>query len=407
VTFSERNPNLTYSIYMIPPTEFLVAGSKVNEFKRCLGHIDPKLVRFHPERGTYTLKLRWELLVQFGSREQLKRIDAQRVAYIHGLIDKHCKPLIDCHTTIVGSRSPKSNIDINMTCPQHMEEVLHAIFREHKNTFPDASMEEMFDTNIYGSVFQYLDDRRCKDIISASIQKCYPRFDVGYRQHMWGFLRIVEMCEDYMSKGVRHALVSSWSPKYQKLYADTLALRETLKRRRNTDYVKAVSMYLKELAKKHPDPHRISERFSASKTLEHDTYRSIGAVLHIVDHRKDLPVSSMYDSCYDNLGFVYQALLKTGLCGPGAIVYRVIKSAKYIERVVDAIQVIFKNAPATLSLQIKQLEGIAVEINRMRKALAPMKDMLPLVHRLYAVLGIHSQPSTPQVLRAITECLLV
>ena len=379
--------------------EFPLARSKARAFRLCMENLDGALYR-QDKDGAFFIKLRWELLVQFGTKSQLSTFDKMRISYLDDLLERHCSPLLDCHTRIIGSRSPKSDMDINMTCPKHMEEVLHGIFKEHHARFPGISLEDLFDVNIYGSVFHYLDDR-C-DTRQMTLA-CYPRYEMGYRQRMWSFLRIIEMCETHLTPEQRREMCEMWPAPYSRLYADTKVLYGQQKRRNPDGYVRAISTYMKALAQPTPDPHGIAEAFGKSKVLEHDTYRSIGAVLHIVEHRTNLRPSAMYDSCYDNLGFVFQALLKPSLCGKGVLMNRVIKCAKYIERVIDAVRHI--NAPRKISGPFRKLDAIAAEINAKRKALVPIEQIRPLVENIMALLGVTTEEET-DVLRAFVTMLL-
>jgi hypothetical protein len=366
--------------------EFLLSRRKKRAFDHCRQHLDDTLYIIE-EDGSIYVKLRWELLVQFGTKKQLARFDKLRVVYVNYLLEKHCTPLLQCHTQVVGSRSAKSNVDINMICPKHMEEVLHGIYQEHDKHFPSISLEELFDTNIYGSVFHFLDDR-C-DAREMTLE-CYPRYEMGYRQRMWSFLRIVELCERELPKKERVSLVSQLPTEYQNLYTNTKVVFLQQRRRKSDEYVRAISKYMKELARSSPDPHKIAEAFSRSKVVEHDTYRSIGAVLHIVEHRTDLHPSALYDSCYDNLGFVFQQFLKRSLCGKGVLINKLIKSAKYIERIYDAVYRINSKKDSgkknPVSPKFAELNRVAAELNRMRKALVAVDDMRPVVGKMLEVI---------------------
>jgi hypothetical protein len=366
--------------------EFPLRKEKAKEFDGCRLILDPKLYRVDRD-GTTHIKLRWELLVLFGTAAQLRSYDRFRLDFVENLLSKHCAPLLDCKTQVIGSRSPKSNIDINMMCPNpnHMETVLNGILIEFNKAFPNASMEDVFDLNIYGSVFRYL-DTRC-NIAEAST--CYPRYEMGYRQRMWSFLRIVEFCET-LGPTEKSTLLSSWPSAYQRLYTNTKSLYRQYGTERNREkmYIKAISKYLNELKKNKPDPHDIAETFSKSKVLEHDTYRSVGAVLHIVENQTNLKTSGMYDSTYDNLGFIFQVILKGSLCGKVTIVVKYVKIAKYITRVYDAVQIINRGR---VSSSFKQLNVHSVKINTMRKALAPMKEIAPHVTAMLATMNLDMQ----------------
>ena len=397
------------------PSEFPVSKSKLGAFRQCVvdNHLDTKLFRVHKPSGNVFVKLRWELLVQFGTKTQLRQFDKMRTKYVNDLLHRHCMPFIDCQTKIIGSRSPKSNVDINMTCPKHMEQVLHGIFDEHQKNFPGVSLEELFDTNIYGSVFHFLDERCDADQLQDMTQTCYPRYEPGVRQRMWSFTRIVEMCESYLDRRERKLLLESWPSPYQRLYrvAKSKLMPRVKKATASLSdaegaYIKAIDTYLTELGKPKPDPHRLSEAFSRSKILEHDTYRSIGAVLHIVEKPRFIRSSSLYDSVYDNLGGVCQCLLKRTLCGTHALDARLIKSAKYVERIHDAVLRIRGSRDAVES-DFNELADLSAEINVKRKALVPVEQIRPLLIRARALLSIPDNSTPFQALVAISNVVFL
>ncbi len=341
--------------------EFELRASKRKLFDRCgLGkgmyRIDGKKV---------FLLLRWDLLVMFGTNAQLVAWDKYRVKYVADLLKKHCTPLLECKTHVIGSQSPKSDIDINVTCPKHIEDVLVAIKADHDAKFK-RSMEEMFDFNVYASVFRYLRDKCEIDRVAA----CYPKYELGMRQRMWSFLRIVEFTSA-LPPASRKSLTSRWPVEHRRLYTETKVLYDNLRRRRLLpSYGRAIRKFFDELDKKPQDPHKVAEAFSFSKFLERETYRSVGAVLHIVERHGSMPKSAYYDSIYDNLGFVFEIMLAPALCVEDLFYAKVVKTAKYIERILDALKRV-----QALDTKLLQIESIAQKINQDRKALVKMEHI--------------------------------
>jgi hypothetical protein len=358
--------------------EFELRPSKQKLFEKC--GLTKKLYRVDRETKQVFLLLRWDLLVNFGTKAQLVAWDKFRVKYINTLIERHCTPLLNCKTQIIGSKSPKSDIDMNMTCPQHIEDVLVAIKEDHHSKYK-RSMEEMFDFNVYASVFHYLKDRCNVDRVAS----CYPRYELGMRQRMWSFLRIVQFVTT-LTPAQRRALLAGWPEVHRKLYIDTKKMYERLKLRKLPTYGRAIRKFFDELNKLPEDPRAIAEAFSASKYLEHETYRSVGAVLHIVERHASMPKSGYYDSIYDNLGFIFEIMLAPSLCveDPSVFKTKVVKTAKYIERIIDALGHV-----QTVSPDLSEINAIASNINKDRKALVPVQEMP--VAELLALMKVQTQ----------------
>jgi hypothetical protein len=345
--------------------------------------------------GDVFVKLSWDALVALGSHAQLLRFDALRNKYVTSLLDKHCRALGDgeddgaCTTDVIGSTSPSSDIDINMTSPAHFEDVYTKILREHRARFPHDSLEDMFDVNIYGSVFHFL-DARCQEDGDARrrVEACYPMYEPSYRQRMWSFLRIVESTQG-LRRGQAAEVVRGLPAPYQRLYERTRKVLLGPLRKRygsSTDaYAHTVQAYLDELKKPHPVD--IPEKFALAKYLERDTYRSIGAVLHIVEHKPTIVKANLYDSVYDNLGFIYQLAFKDAASID--VTPKIGKICKYIARVCDAVQRIQGRGQKTPL--VAELQALAKELDAKRKALAPIEP-----RKVEALLGILGSTIAPR-----------
>lgn len=96
--------------------EFELRASKRKLFDNC--GLEKGMYRIDPKTKRIFILLRWDLLVLFGTNAQLVTWDKYRVRYVKNLLEKHCTPLLDCKTRVIGSQSPKSDIDINMDMPQ-------------------------------------------------------------------------------------------------------------------------------------------------------------------------------------------------------------------------------------------------------------------------------------------------
>lgn len=223
----------------------------------------------------------------------------------------------------------------------------------------------MFDFNVYASVFRYLKDKCEIDRVAA----CYPRYELGMRQRMWSFLRIVEFVS-VLGPAKKKAVMAGWSQEHRRLYAETKHLYDQLRRRKLPSYGRAIRRFFDELDKKPQDPHKLAEAFSFSKFLERETYRSVGAVLHIAERHGTMPKSAYYDSIYDNLGFVFEIMLAPALCVQDLFYAKVVKTAKYIERILDALKRV-----QALDARLLEVESVAQKINQDRKALVKMEHM--------------------------------
>ena len=106
------------------------------------------------KNNTTYIRFHWQLVVIFATKPQLKAFHSLRKKYVRNLVAKHCDKALDCFAQYIGSDTPKSDVDIDIMCPT-VETVIADIYKEHKSHFKD-SLEEMFDTNLYGAVFRAL-----------------------------------------------------------------------------------------------------------------------------------------------------------------------------------------------------------------------------------------------------------
>lgn len=134
---------------------------------------------FKQDGQTY-IRFIWELAVLFATHEQLVEFDAFRQKHVGRLLAKYCNT--ECTYRKIGSDSPKSDIDLNMSAPDVEKRILNMI-DEHNSIFSD-SLESMFDTNLYGITM--------KSALSV------PEHDSSNeRQLIWSFVRIAEVVQKH------------------------------------------------------------------------------------------------------------------------------------------------------------------------------------------------------------------
>jgi hypothetical protein len=163
----------------------------------------------------------------------------------------------------------------------------------------------MFDTNIYGSTIRQF-GKECSDIKTLQTV-CHPNYYPLYSQRIWSFLRIVET----INKGsIKKEFVKTLPTVYKTLYknAETLSSELSSKTNKTIWYTKYLALYVKAIQNPIANYKVISENFSKCKYFETDAYYTIGAVLHIVENKKNINPDVLYDSIYDNLGFALEVL---------------------------------------------------------------------------------------------------
>ena len=164
-------------------------------------------------------------------------------------------------------------------------------------------------------------------------------------------------------------------------------------------YLRNIRIYLKS-ALTETDPAKLANIYGRTKYYERETYRSVGATMHIVIKKKGLPRSMLTDSVYDNFGFAAEVLLTPPLCPKHPKDVRVYKTCKYISRICNALEEM--NANVENILEIKELCDI---MNTRRK------KMLPLLQsdykKLCGLIGTPTRFDPARLLQAIYNRLLV
>ena len=171
------------------------------------------------------ITLEWKLLQKFGTLKQKTFWDNFRRKYIKSLLNKYCTTPNNCFYTFIGSNSIFSDIDINIS-GEDSAHIIKLIYNEHNKNF-DKSLEVLFDINIYGTIFHYLDKiHNC--IYNPIKDECFPKVIANYRQRCWSFSRIVEIVLKYKDED-KINIFNFLPESYQKLFYDSYKLIKKVK----------------------------------------------------------------------------------------------------------------------------------------------------------------------------------
>ena len=344
---------------------FPVKKTKLKVFEECKDNIEEYIYKHDTQ---IYIRFNWNLVTLFATQKQLLKYHNVRKEYINALIDKHCTKDKQCFVKYIGSDTPKSDIDINLNCPT-VQQVVEDIMNEHYDNYKD-SLEDMFDTNIYGSMIRHFGED-CSEVKTLQTV-CHPDYYPLYSQRIWSFLRVAETIN---KQDTKNKFVKSLSAPYKRLYEKCSNLQ--LPKKHSRAYTKYLALYVQAIHDRNPDYQVISERFSMCKYLETDAYYSIGAVLHIVEHKKNITPAVIYDSIYDNLGFALEILYKNGICHVVIIQLKIMKMCKYLARICDAYRLLTRRD------DLDDLYKLSEKLNQMRKkhrfdkkAVAGVQDLL-------------------------------
>lgn len=353
---------------MPKPTEFRLSETETERFfGDAVGNAE--LVKmYRKSQDRIYVRLKWELLNLYGTMKQLRHYDRVRRRHVKTLMDTYCTSKHKCTVEMIGSISPRSDIDINLTSKKNIDSVLSKIYKAHDKKYPGESLEELFDVNMYASVFHFLDDR-CTGAGPRHAQKsCFPPFSSDLRQRVWSFLRVAEF--SLQRPGVKQTIVSM--PAYRCLYVKASALYDQLRNEthgltaseKNQMYGHKIKLYLNALAES-STADGIEELFSSSKFLENDTYRSVGAVMHIVEKAPLLTGNILFDSIYDNMGFILKNVYTGIIPFESSFTIKIMKVSKYIERICDALK---KMTPqAHQQILVDTISDLSDRLNKNRK----------------------------------------
>jgi hypothetical protein len=224
-----------------------------------------------------------------------------------------------------------------------------------------ADLEDMFDANFYGTVPTVFMRRGVEGGLrvwrSALTQEQYDA--AGRRQRVWSFMRIAEVLQ-----GAHSDLVSMLSPQHVELLrtcSSWLRARGSATRRDGDDTESARrTRYVRQLSRLLTSRPGNLDMFSETKFTEHDSYRSVGAVLHIVHAARGMIPDLYRDSALDNFGFLLRDLLEPCDSDMGT---RIMRVAKYGSRVADAMLRI----PVPQTQALEHFRDVFAAINDRRK----------------------------------------
>lgn len=383
---------------------FKLSEKKMGDFATCQD-LDSSLYQ-----GT-KIQFMWETILAFGTPLQKKYFNDFRRKYISFLINSHCKDtnnlLERCKYSIIGTpaTSPESDMDFDLD-GDNIANVIENIQVLHNEYFKDG-LDVMFDVNLYGSVFDF-------DIE----QHNNPSSEMIKLQNTWSWIRTADCIremknikfdniftntlDDFHREIFNDALNQSamlhlendenFLPKLSKQSSDTFinALTKTLSSAPNTPkqitYSKRLDDY--QYSRKNSGSlntprssvssfgdeieygnmfEQVVELFSKAKYFENETYRSLGAVLDIVQRRDNLHEAYYVHSIFDNFGFVVENLVQKKLCKT-SLEKRLQKVSKYVSRICKALQKTSfykrKNEPTKI---IDNLLSICEQLNNARR----------------------------------------
>lgn len=358
--------------------EFTIVKAKLPLFLKCQKELPPN--SYQPYKQSYRVQMNWERLILFGSDAQIRHFDRLRQIYIQKLLKKHTRRFYKCTIDYIGSHSPKSDIDIELYCSSHLELVHHSILQDHSSKYPHISLNELYDINLYSTIYHYLNPQ-CTTT-KKLLLSCYPKQTSNKRQRQWSFVRIVESLME-LSPSSRKRILDSFPSSLQSLYKDTTTLLVDIRKKyKNHTQMDYMLYYIGLLKHRTEPPETIAEAFSMASWGEIETYRSIGAILHIVEEIPKLQPSLYYDSIYDNLGFIYDIMCRKTLCFKEQTIYHFVRSTKYMGRILNAMASIHSN------INIQCLQSMANAINQKRKAMIPMDQLTSNVEELLNELNV-------------------
>lgn len=300
------------------------------------------------ENREVNTELTWDLLTVGGSLELKETLNNLRMVYVKELkdhINSKCGDNL-CYPEEVGTtqQTYASDVDINLNfngkTVQHdllqISNIYNTINKYHYKRF-NSSYTELFDINIYGTHFDTSMYSSTKDehidlklLSNNEEQRLFSLYRVS-KLCLWNTSPLLVKCRDFF-RGMSSDLSKNSYIHYLTLFFNS----------RNID--------------------EAAKLFSMSKYYENDTYYSVGAYLHIVGGRKDLPHNLYKDSMMDNLGFAVEKLQKKYKCYVKyPIEHRMMGVAKYLARILDAHQLITKK-------HNKALANACESLNKQRKS---------------------------------------
>ena len=384
---------------------FDLSPEKATDFNMCQG-LDPALYQ-----GT-KVQFMWETVLAFGTLKQKKYCNNFRRKYISYLINSHCKNDNSsfgnkCKYSIIGTpaTSPESDMDFDLD-GDNIANVIENIQVLHNDYFKDG-LDVMFDVNLYGSVFDFDIEQHNK-----------PSPEMIKLQDTWSWMRTADCIREMRNITFDNVFTSTLDDFHMKIFNDALnqsailhlendehvlpqlskqssqtlfnALKKTLNSAPNTPkqitYSKRLDDY--QFSRKNSSSlstprssfsslgdeiehanmfEQIVELFSKAKYFENETYRSLGAVLDIVQRRQNLHEAYYIHSIFDNFGFVVENLVQKKLCKT-SLDKRLHKVSKYVSRICEALQkTTFYNRKNEPTKIIDNLSSICKQLNNARR----------------------------------------
>ena len=384
---------------------FQLSREKSNDFNSCQD-LDASLFQ-----GT-KIQFMWETILAFGTQTQKKYFNEFRRKYISYLIDSHCKDgnsLLGtkCKYSIIGTpaTSPESDMDFDLD-GDDIANVIENIQVLHHNYFKDG-LDIMFDVNLYGSVFDFNVE-----------QHNNPSSEMINLQNIWSWIRTADCIREMKNMKFDNIFTNTLDDFHRSIFNEALSQSAILHLETDDNFLPQLSRqstntFINALTKtlsSAPDtPKQITyskrlgdyqfsrknsgslttprssvsslgeevdfsnmfeqvvELFSKAKYFENETYRSLGAVLDIVQRRDNLHEVYYIHSIFDNFGFVVENLVQKKLCKT-SLDKRLQKVSKYVSRICKALQKTSfyktKNEPTKI---IDNLSSICEQLNNARR----------------------------------------
>lgn len=343
------------------------------------------------------IHLTWENLFYLGTTTQRDTFNKFRLRYVE-LLKKNIqstiinnynncninpKPTSKCELKGVGTVTDitsASDIDYNFEFKNEIDintiiqilNLLYDTIKAFHSTYFNVSITELFDINITATDF-----KQCNTKKQQTSPKCIQNLIYNNKQRQWAFIRCVEVLEEKQTykttyKTIFYSIVSK-NEYIKNLYKSTLETYNILlKKKANTNalniYKKDLQNYFTALNQKSNNINKLTDniidKFSEAKFYESETYRSLGAFLDIVKSATKLDTEFYLDSILDNYGFLIDNLLHESPCANIDLNVKLMRVAKYLERICKAGENI-KNIENIEN--IKNIKNICKIINDIRK----------------------------------------
>ena len=353
--------------------------------------------------GGEAIPLTWNALRHVGSDAQKERLNRLRIAYVSSLVDAvrlqcQTRDELGCRIDAVGtdyrSATSASDADLNfkfdpaktdgiqgIRWTDAIQRLYGALRAFHGARFPDTSMADLFDVNVYAS-----------DFVSPVHVTCTGAGDgtclrSSCSQRSWACLRLAEVLRpraDAAGADPRRSAFAAWfesaagadfatgvlAPAVAKLQ-DVRRIEEESPRDSLT-YATMVGRAFSAARDRPDDAEDAAESFSRSKLYERDTYRSVGAFLHVVGGYRSMHPSLYVDSALDNLGFLLENLLEDKVLGciEVPLEHRLLRVAKYLGRTCDALILSLGDDTGTAEAvgHLRDVQAVCKSLNEARKS---------------------------------------